>query len=246
MVDMRARIQRLIQTALEEQCLLYDRLTEEERVRVGTAEAWAAKDVIAHNASWTDQMVKNLQGISQGREPRAPEDLDLANLEIYEKHRDRSWETVLTHSRSALEALSEWVDRLEGRFDEVGLFPYLPEWPLWRMLVWYGYTHSITHLVDHYRARGDAELATALNESMAVRLGELADDPSWHGVIRYNLACHYSLAGRKSAALAALREALTLNPGLVEWSKQDPDLEPIRREPAYAELYEGLGGQQSS
>jgi tetratricopeptide (TPR) repeat protein len=245
-VDMKTRIQSLIQTAVEEQRCLYDRLTEEERTRVGTAETWPAKDVIAHSASWTNQMVHNLQGISQGRGPCAPEDLDRVNVEIYEKHRDQSWEEVLAYAESALEALSEWVDRLEGDFDKVGLFPFLPEWPLWRMLVWYGYTHSVRHLVDYSRAQGDEERVAELNESMAAELGGLVDHPDWQGLIRYNLACHYSLAGQKSEALAALREALTLNPGLVAWSGQDPDFEPIRADPAYALIHEGLGGDPSS
>jgi hypothetical protein len=35
-----------------------------------------------------------------------------------------------------------------------------------------------------------------------------------------------------------LREALKLNPGLTEWSKEDPDFEPIREEAVYKAIYE--------
>ena len=36
---------------------------------------------------------------------------------------------------------------------------------------------------------------------------------------------------------AELAEALRLNPDLIEWSKQDSDLDSIRDDPAYQALY---------
>ena len=59
--------------------------------------------------------------------------------------------------------------------------------------------------------------------------------------MRYNLACHYALAGEKERAIAGLGAALASNPGLAEWSQQDPDLASIRDEPGYLALYEGQG-----
>jgi hypothetical protein len=55
--------------------------------------------------------------------------------------------------------------------------------------------------------------------------------------VRYNLACHYALSGQKERAISGLREALTLNPDLTEWSKQDPDFVPLRQEAGYQALY---------
>ena len=54
------------------------------------------------------------------------------------------------------------------------------------------------------------------------------NSPTWHGVVQYNLACQYALLGQPESAIHALRQALQLNPDLLEWSKQDPDLDSIR------------------
>ena len=67
---------------------------------------------------------------------------------------------------------------------------------------------------------------------------QLDDDAAWQGTVRYNLACHYALAGRTEEAIARLGEALVLNPGLHEWSLQDTDLDSLRQEPGYLALYE--------
>jgi hypothetical protein len=61
-------------------------------------------------------------------------------------------------------------------------------------------------------------------------------DHEWQGTVQYNLACHYSLTGQKSKALETLSEALVLAPELVEWSKQDTDLDGLRGEAEYQEL----------
>jgi adenylate cyclase len=64
----------------------------------------------------------------------------------------------------------------------------------------------------------------------------LAVDPSpeWHGVIYYNLACHYALTGMPDKALDSLQASLELNPGLKEWSRQDSDLLPLHGHPQFS------------
>jgi hypothetical protein len=73
---------------------------------------------------------------------------------------------------------------------------------------------------------------------MTSQLASLDDSPEWQGTIRYNNACSLSLLGEKEMAIDELREALRLNPGLKEWSRQDTDFEPIRGEAGYQALYE--------
>jgi hypothetical protein len=55
--------------------------------------------------------------------------------------------------------------------------------------------------------------------------------------VKYNLACHYALLGAKAEAIRELRESLALNPGPIDWSRQDPDLDAVRGEPGYQALY---------
>jgi hypothetical protein len=68
-------------------------------------------------------------------------------------------------------------------------------------------------------------------QEMTRQLISLDDGPAWQGTIRYNNACSFSLLGEKETAINELREALKLNPGLTEWSRQDSDFEPIRVKP---------------
>lgn len=60
-------------------------------------------------------------------------------------------------------------------------------------------------------------------------------DPA-NPVHRYNLACIESRAGRKPAALAALRHAAELGFAVTDALQKDPDLEAIRGEPEFAQV----------
>lgn len=42
---------------------------------------------------------------------------------------------------------------------------------------------------------------------------------------------------RQARAIEELRKSLQLSPQLVEWSKQDTDLDSLRDDPAYQALY---------
>ena len=76
-----------------------------------------------------------------------------------------------------------------------------------------------------------------MQEKTAKLLSELDESQSWQGVLRYNLACHYALAGETETAIGKLRRALELNPELTEWSKEDSDLASLREELGYKALY---------
>jgi len=100
------------------------------------------------------------------------------------------------------------------------------------------YIHAMAmHLGPLLIERGEKEYATELQEKAAKLLSELDESQSWQGAVRYNLACHYALAGETETAIEELREALELNPELTEWSKEDSDLASIREEPDYEALY---------
>ena len=58
------------------------------------------------------------------------------------------------------------------------------------------------------------------------------DNPTAH----YNLACSLVLSRRNSDALQALRKAVRLGYRDFDWMQQDPDLEALKRNPAFQEL----------
>lgn len=66
-------------------------------------------------------------------------------------------------------------------------------------------------------------------EVLSERHAELPDQAS----VVYNLACAESRAGRLDDALAHLADAVALQPSFATTAQDDPDLEPIRSNPAF-------------
>ncbi|HZP72851.1 MAG TPA: cupin domain-containing protein [Gaiellaceae bacterium] len=65
----------------------------------------------------------------------------------------------------------------------------------------------------------------------------LAGNPGHAGPL-YNVACCESLAGRTVDAIAHLREAFAISESSVRgWAEGDSDLDPLRGEPAFQELF---------
>lgn len=54
--------------------------------------------------------------------------------------------------------------------------------------------------------------------------------------ILYNIACAEAMLGEADEALGHLREALEKHPQYAEAAREDPDFEPIRSDPRFAEL----------
>jgi hypothetical protein len=59
----------------------------------------------------------------------------------------------------------------------------------------------------------------------------------------YNLACSLALTRRQSAALRSLRQAVELGYDDFDWMAQDPDLDPLKKHPAFVALLDQLKPQ---
>lgn len=238
-MELKPKILQLAEQAHVEEEKLIAVLSEDERFHIGTLEKWSAKDILAHTATWNGRLANSLHIASQGQSPNRYDDIDHENKTIYEEFRDRPWEDVLNLKEEAYRAIKEEVGLLRENDLQSGEFlPWLEGRPLWRYIVNSVYTHPILHLADFYHKRGDAGRTSKLNVFMADALGDLDSSPDWQGMVKYNLACHYSLSGQTVKAISELREALHLNSGLVEWSKQDSDLEHIRNDPGVQAIYQ--------
>jgi Flp pilus assembly protein TadD len=66
----------------------------------------------------------------------------------------------------------------------------------------------------------------------------LAADPD-EPLIRYNLACYWSVAGGKRQALAYLEQALALDPNYRQLIDAEPDFDPIRLDPEFQAVCDG-------
>lgn len=82
---------------------------------------------------------------------------------------------------------------------------------------------------DAYTKRGRYDDGLHIDE----RLVEMKpDDP----VIRYNLACSYSLVKMSDPCLKALEKAFELGYNDLEFMEADPDLDFIKKDPRFKEL----------
>ena len=62
------------------------------------------------------------------------------------------------------------------------------------------------------------------------------EDPTVH----YNLACSLALKGRKSDAVKAIRQAVSLGFKDYHWMRNDPDLEQLQDYASFCELVEEM------
>lgn len=67
------------------------------------------------------------------------------------------------------------------------------------------------------------------------RAEEVAPDEA---VVPYNLACYWSLAGKKDQALTYLSRAIAMDPEFRERIHDEPDFDPIRSDPEFRSLSE--------
>jgi tetratricopeptide (TPR) repeat protein len=123
-----------------------------------------------------------------------------------------------------------------GSFADPSFPPPTEEGYDWQRHPWVGRPDSIG------RDEGSAAWAPVHPLYEAGRYAEAADrgrevlEAVPHPRVFYNVACCESLAGRTAEAIEHLRQAIEGWEGCREMAKQEPDFDPIRDEPAFAEL----------
>lgn len=243
-MDRLNQLLKMLELTGEEERSLVDDLTEEERAQMGTPNDWSFKDNLAHYAVWRQRLNKNLVAIAAGRPPEWTEwkvETSEMNRITYDEYQTKSWEEILALSTTALAELKEAVHSVEHELETVGLNPPTRrEYPLWWYIAGNGFNHPMLHLSWCAHKRGDTARHRHLNRTLYEQCLTLDDSPAWQGAATYNLACYYSLAGETERAIELLRTALDLRPGWIDWSRKDPDFEPIRSDPAYQQIYTDL------
>ncbi len=80
-----------------------------------------------------------------------------------------------------------------------------------------------------YKRTGRLDLAiNTLEQALAIEPGE--------PLLRYNLACYFSLAGNKNRALRYLSQTLSAAPDYRRLIDDEPDFNPIRQDPDFQSL----------
>jgi len=92
-------------------------------------------------------------------------------------------------------------------------------------------------LGNNYTRRGLYEKGLHVDERLCQLRGK---DP----VVHYNLACSYALLGQTAKAIESLQLAIAYGYHDFIHLQRDPDLETIRKDPAYLALLESARGRE--
>ena len=223
----------LLQLAREEEQDVLNGLSEAERSEVGTPQHWSIKDNIAHIVFWRQHTIDRLLGVSHDEAPLNADEVERRNQRRFEEQRYCPFSEVLLDDESTHFKLIEQVQKLT---DNDLMSPSRFAWQRGRLLLTSilvnGYWHVQEHLTQFYLDRGDLEHATHIEEELANALNNALKERDGVSTARgdtlYNLACFYAKTNQLDEALPVLKESLRLNPDLIEWSRQDPDLVLLR------------------
>jgi hypothetical protein len=199
---------------------------------------WSYKDHLAHLAAWRDFAGSVLRA-ARGEGPVPPtiglDRLDAENARIYAANRDRSPEEV---EQDSFESYVRLAAELAACSEEVlhGPRPDRPEMETWRVLPGNLETHVAMHLSQLHLERGDFEAAEKAETWAYEVAGRAAEDATSRAGNLYNLGCFYARAGLAAPAVERFRVAFREGPHLVEWARNDPDLDRIREDPALKQL----------
>lgn len=236
MSDLKTRLITLLDRAYADLQTFAATLSETERAQVGTLQQWAIKDAISHNALWQRITVQRITALVRGEEPPKTDDYLGLNDAHFEAHRDRSWAATLVEAEEAYRALVTLTQSLsDDELSDPQRFAHANGRAVAQSIISNGFTHPEAHLAQLYAGRGELERANQLQLEVTALLEEI---PEERRAARYNLACYYALSGQQTQALAELAVALKLNPDLVDWSRQDSDLDSLRDDPRYQALYQ--------
>lgn len=214
----------------------FDGLSDDEKQKRGSLCKWSAKDVLSHLTFWGSHFNRQLVNASKGEPVPVTGDYgDQINDGVLFEHIDQpieeAWEeyqTSFSESKSLLSDLSA-EDLNNGE-----LFEYTNgRTILDRALGTFGW-HITYHLSDYFVKEGRQTEAVKLQEGYTEHLKQF---PTWEANAIYNLACFYAQNGDPLKAVENLKPAFILRPDLIEWSKKDTDLDPIRGRQDFKTLF---------
>jgi hypothetical protein len=215
---------------------LIEHLAPEEKSARGSLKKWSAKDMLFHLAFWNNHLNAQIEkGLKGEKVPQPGDYLNQVNDGVLFEHIDQPFEEAQSEVQDAYQKMLDiTADLSAGDLSDLQKYKFLEGRSLLdRILGTYGY-HVAAHISDHYIQSGKLEKARALQEKLSEKLSAF---PTWKANSVYNLACFYALNGMGQEAIEKLKVAFKERPELLEWSKQDSDMDPLREMPEYQALF---------
>jgi tetratricopeptide (TPR) repeat protein len=235
MADLKTRLIQLLDLSRSFQQQFIADLDPAARGAAGTWENWAVKDELAHVIAWQLNALARIAALLHAEPVPDFSDYHAINRSIYDTNRDRTLAEIVAEGDRAYDDFVALVhSSSEDDLTHPLRFLDKVSSTLVAEIISNGLEHPVLHYADYYRRHGDLTRAMQVYEA---GVAAVADLPQRYGTARYNLACFYALSGQLDKAISELREALQLRPDLLEWSKQDTDLDSLRDQPAFQALY---------
>lgn len=214
---------------------IVDGLTEAQMQERGSMQKWGVKDTLVHLAFWGDHFNRQLEAAREDKKvPEAGEYYEILNDGVLLRNMDKPFEDARRDEEAVFD---KTISLLEAESPDDLLDPnkyaYMDERTLLDRALGIECYHVAAHISDYYLKEGQYDKAAQLQEGYTTKLLAF---PTWKANAYYNLACFYSLNGRKDKALSNLELAFKERPDLKEWSKKDTDIDPLRQEEGYQVL----------
>jgi hypothetical protein len=238
--DIKPKLIAVIERGEADQAALVALLSDAEKATIGEPDHWAVKDQIAHLNFWRDRTLRRLIAVRDGTEPPGPSpDFQPENERNFANQQHKPWSEIIAESERLFRETKQAIPQLTDAQLMEPLQIGTAEIKLSERVVSDFMEHPAEHLTQLYRERGETARAETQERATVEVIGGLfGKNNTMYGYAIYNLGCFYARAGETDRAIAAVGEALPLIPSLVEWSKQDTDLDSLRNLPAFQALYE--------
>lgn len=228
----------LLQNTWEQEDIFVASLSEEDRTIQGQADNWSTRNVWAHIVEWTVITGRRI-GSTEINDPTPLYEggLDVINEGIFYRLKDRSWAELEISRQEGNRLIRENLLALsEEQISDPDAYPWLEDRPLWRHVGHNVYYHPLHHMAELFLEKKDYPEAERLMVEAIEGILSLTDEPNTLASYPYNLACFFALNGQTDQAIAQLEQVLPSRPDLMEWSKEDTDLDSIHQDKRYITL----------
>jgi len=239
MSDIKSKLIAVIERGEADQAALVAELSDADKAAVGEPDHWAVKDQIAHLNFWRERTLRRLIAVRDGTEPPGPSpDFQPENERNFANQQHTPWSEIIAESDRLFRETKQVILQLSDAQLTEPVIIGTAEIKLSERVVSDFMEHPAEHLTQLYRERSEVARAEAQEGATVEVIGELfGKNNTMYGYAIYNLGCFYARNGEMERAIAAVGEALPLIPSLVEWSRQDSDLDSLRNIPAFQALY---------
>jgi hypothetical protein len=236
-VTFKSSLVRLVEIARSEELNFISGLSHQERNEVGTYQCWSAKDHLGHIFDWKDWNTQTLNHILSGTKQIGSDDFESVNRDIYERHKDDSWEETVAFGEKVHDGFMTALEKTsDADLKQPGRIEWLGDRPLWRRIWGTLFVHPLTHISYYLEDKGRFDEGERIQDLMYEETCLLDEDPQNTGTAAYNLACYHARDGKKERALEILIDAFKMAPNLKSWATQDSDLINIHDDQFFLEM----------